>query len=254
MNFHRHHGSTAPGQRRGFNRTMLALSMAGFAVVVASIGLGPHWGKQETPSSNEISRGPTGRHRLAVTFDAGGESDQTIKLLTALENARIRCTFFVTGHWASTHPEFVREILARGHEIGNHSWSHPDLTRLDDAGVRSEILHAETLLTTLAGRSPRPLFRAPYGARNARILRILGELGYTSIYWTLDSLDSNAPQKSPQFLVSRVTRKTDAALDGSIILMHVGEPSTVEALPEILADFHRRGFRMGTISELLSEP
>ena len=82
-------------------------------------------------------------------------------------------------------------------------------------------------------------------------MRIAANLGYRSIYWTIDSLDSVEPRKTPQFLIDRVTSKTDAELDGAIILMHVGIKSTADALPAIIANLQDRGFRLVTVSKLL---
>jgi peptidoglycan/xylan/chitin deacetylase (PgdA/CDA1 family) len=121
------------------------------------------------------------------------------KLLAALDSANVRCTFFLTGRWASQHPDLAKEIHSRGHEIGNHSWSHPDLTLLDTDRIRSEVSRTDAFLTGITGQSPRPYFRAPFGARNLRVLSILADLGYNSIYWTLDSLDSVNPKKARNF-------------------------------------------------------
>lgn len=199
----------------------------------------------------EVERGNPARLAVALTFDAGGETDGFTELLAALEAAHVRCTFFLTGQWASQHPDLARLIHKRGHEIGNHTWSHPDLTQVSDNRVRNEIDQAEQILTPLNGRSPRPLWRAPYGARNGRVLRIANELGYRSIYWTIDSLDSLPPRKSPDFLVNRIMGRSDRDLAGAIILMHVGEPTTAQAVPEILERLQRRGFSLVTISDLL---
>jgi peptidoglycan/xylan/chitin deacetylase (PgdA/CDA1 family) len=87
--------------------------------------------------------------------------------------------------------------------------------------------------------------------RDERVLKIAATLGYRSIYWTLDSLDSVEPVKSPQFLIDRITTKSDAELDGAIILMHVGERSTADALPAIISNLQARGFHLVTISKLL---
>ena len=83
------------------------------------------------------------------------------------------------------------------------------------------------------------------------MLRIAANLGYRSIYWTIDSLDSMEPRKTPQFLIDRITSKTDAELDGAIILMHVGIKSTADALPAIIANLQDRGFQLVTVSKLL---
>lgn len=119
---------------------------------------------------------------------------------------------------------------------------------LNGAGTKS----AEMLLADISGQSPRPRLRAPFGERNERVLRIAATLGYRSIYWTIDSLDSVEPRKTPEFLIDRITSKTDAELDGAIILMHVGIKSTAEALPAIIANLQGRGFRLVTVSTLLA--
>jgi hypothetical protein len=102
-----------------------------------------------------------------------------------------------------------------------------------------------------SGQSSRPRLRAPYGARHAWVLKIAASLGYRSIYWTLDSQDRVEPVKTPQFLIDRITSKSDAELDGAIILMHVGVRSTADALPAIIANLQERGFHLVTISTLL---
>ena len=117
--------------------------------------------------------------------------------------------------------------------------------------MREEISRAEVILNELTGQSPRPLWRAPYGERDDRVLRVASILGYRSIYWTLDSLDGVEPVKTSQFLIDRITQKSDAELDGAIILMHVGFKSTADALPAIVANLRGRGFHFVTVSKLL---
>ena len=119
--------------------------------------------------------------------------------------------------------------------------------------MREEISRADVLLMELAGQTPRPRWRAPFGARDDRVLGIAAKLGYRSIYWTIDSLDSVEPLKTTEFLINRITGQTDADLDGAIILMHVGERSTADALPPIIANLQRRGFELVTISKLLAD-
>ena len=201
--------------------------------------------------ASEIERGPRGTSRIALTFDAGAAADCFQDLITALDTASVKSTFFITGKWARENPDCAREVVRHGHEIGNHTWNHLDLTRQPDDVVREEIARAEVLLTEMSGQTPRPRWRAPYGARDERVLRIAANLGYKSIYWTIDSLDSVEPVKTPQFLIDRITRKSDEELDGAIILMHVGVRSTADALPAIIANLQGRGFHLVTVSELL---
>lgn len=199
----------------------------------------------------EVVRGARGKNEIALTFDAGANAECFDDLIATLETARVHSTFFITGNFAQRHEPCAKAITKHGHELGNHTWNHADLTKQSDEIVREEIMRAETLLTDISGQSPRPRLRAPFGERNERVLRIAANLGYRSIYWALDSLDSVEPRKTPEFLIDRITGKTDADLDGAIILMHVGEKSTDDALPAIIANLQGRGFRLVTVSTLL---
>jgi peptidoglycan/xylan/chitin deacetylase (PgdA/CDA1 family) len=172
-------------------------------------------------------------------------------LIAALESAHVHSTFFITGNWAQRNRDCAEAITKHGHEVGNHTWNHFDLTKQSDEVVREEVTRAEVLLTEISGQTPRPRWRAPFGARDARVLRIAKNLGYRSIYWTINSLDSVEPRKTPEFLIDRITRKSDSELDGAIILMHVGEKSTADALPAIIANLQGRGFHLVTVSKLL---
>jgi peptidoglycan/xylan/chitin deacetylase (PgdA/CDA1 family) len=208
-----------------------------------------------TPADiREVARGPVGHRQIALTFDAGGDASCFSDLTRALASARVQSTFFVTGRWAAENPECAHEITQLGHEVGNHTWHHFDLTRLPDAKVREELSQAESLIIQFTGQNPRPFFRAPFGARDARILRLARQLEYRSIYWTIDSLDSVAPPKTAAFLIHRITARRDEELDGAIILMHVGESSTAEALPAVIANLQGRGFHFVTLSTLLAQP
>lgn len=199
----------------------------------------------------EVDRGPRGKSEIALTFDAGAEAECFEDLIRALESAHANSTFFITGRFTHEHPDCAAEITKRGHEIGNHTWSHLNLTQQPDDVVRDEITQAEHAIVQVSGQNPKPRWRAPYGLRDERILKIATNLGYRSIYWTLDSLDGVEPTKTPQFLIDRITGKSDTELDGAIILMHVGERSTASALPAIIANLQARGFHFVTISTLL---
>ena len=200
---------------------------------------------------DEIDRVPRGKHEIALTFDGGAEAECFDDLIKALANAHAGSTFFITGRFVHDHSDCAAEITKHGHEVGNHTWSHLDLTHQPDDVVRDEIMRAERAIVQASGQSPRPRWRAPYGARDKRVLKIAATLGYRSIYWTLDSEDGVEPAKSAQFLIDRITSRSDADLDGAIILMHVGVRSTADALPAIIANLQGRGFQLVTISKLL---
>jgi peptidoglycan/xylan/chitin deacetylase (PgdA/CDA1 family) len=206
---------------------------------------------EKTGPFGELERGPRGKSEIALTFDAGAEAECFEDLIAALESAHVNSTFFITGNWAQKNRDCAAAITKHGHEIGNHTWNHLNLTQQPDSVVRDEIARAELILTQISGQDPKPRWRAPYGARDDRVLRIATNLGYRSIYWTLDSLDGVEPVKTSQFLIDRITQKSDSELDGAIILMHVGVRSTAESLPAIIANLQGRGFRLVTVSKLL---
>jgi peptidoglycan/xylan/chitin deacetylase (PgdA/CDA1 family) len=224
---------------------------AGHAVATSQPA--PPLSKPEKPArtSTEIERGPRGKSQIALTFDAGANAECFEDLIAALETAHVHSTFFITGNWAQRNMDCAKAITKHGHEVGNHTWNHLDLTKQSDEIAREEITRAEDLLTEVSGQNPRPRWRAPFGARDERVLRIARNLGYRSVYWTIDSLDSVEPRKTPQFLIDRITSMTDAQLDGAIILMHVGIQSTADALPSIIANLQGRGFHLVTVSGLL---
>jgi peptidoglycan/xylan/chitin deacetylase (PgdA/CDA1 family) len=199
----------------------------------------------------EVDRGPRGKNEIALTFDAGAEAECFDDLMRALANAHVNSTFFITGRFVHNHADCATEITKYGHEVGNHTWSHLDLTQQPDEVVRDEIMRSERAIVQASRETPRPRWRAPYGARDSRVLKIAASLGYRSIYWTLDSQDGIEPVKTPQFLIDRITSRSDAELDGAIILFHVGVRSTADALPAIIANLQGRGFQLVTISKLL---
>ena len=249
--------TTAMMSARKFILTGAALSVlfCGSSVLPAARPKNDERSRQTVPGivtpMGEVLRGVRGKNQIAITFDGGANAECFEDLIATLESAHVHSTFFITGNFAQRNMECAKAITKHGHEVGNHTWNHLDLTKQTDEIVREEITRAEVLLTDISGQSPRPRWRGPFGARNDRVLRIAANLGYRSIYWTLDSLDSVEPRKTPQFLIDRITSKTDAELDGAIILMHVGIKSTADALPAIIANLQGRGFQLVTISKLL---
>lgn len=201
------------------------------------------------PSSKEIVRGPTTSRKVALTFDAGSESEATPQILKALKDANVKATFFLTGKWVDENPALVKQIANEGHLIGNHTDSHPDLVKKKDADIVKELAKAEEKIMATAGISSKPLFRAPYGSRDARVLRIAAESGYRSIYWTVDSLDWK-PSMTPDQVKNRILA---ALSNGSIILEHCGSKQSAKILPQLIKDIKSRGYEIVTVPELFAE-
>jgi peptidoglycan/xylan/chitin deacetylase (PgdA/CDA1 family) len=185
---------------------------------------------------------------LAITFDDGPQPQNTPRLLRILRERNIKATFFVVGQMAKEHPEIIRAILADGHEIGNHTWSHPlNMTRLSDEKNRHEVADASKLLFDIAGYRTR-LFRPPGGATNPHLKQMLyTDFGMSTILWSVDPNDWKRPG------VSVVTsRLVNGAHPGAILLCHDLHAPTVDAMPGTLDQLLARGYRFVTVSQLLN--
>jgi len=196
--------------------------------------------------AKDYTRLPTDEKVVALTFDAAYDPAPLQDILAALEEAGARATFFLTGEFVRDFPEWTKKIAA-GYPIGNHSYSHPDFTELSDAEMHTEIEKMETALAGLDLPDPKPLFRAPYGALNKRVLSVLGSKGYISVFWTIDTLDWET-DRTPAQIKAAVLNKLEP---GAIVLMHVGSKQTAQILPEILAEISARGYRFVDLREAL---
>ncbi len=185
---------------------------------------------------------------MALTLDAGASAAPLPSILSTLRNSDVRITFFLTGKWTSTYSAEVQSIAADGHELANHSWSHPDFTKLSADEMRSQLERTSRIIAEVSGRPCAPLFRPPYGARNKTVLATVAAAGYRSIYWSVDSLDSVRKDITPAQICQRVINRLEP---GAIILMHVGSQATAAALPDLIAQIQANGYRIVTVSELL---
>lgn len=200
-------------------------------------------------SSREVDRGATQAKLVALTFDAGSSADPVPQILRALAQRGAHCTFFLTGQWIERYPEAARQIAEAGHELGNHSWSHPPFTSLSDEQIREQLQRTEEIAQWVCRRTTKPLFRPPFGARDDRVRSVVAQEGYLTIYWTIDSWDSVKKDITPQMITDRVMRRIRP---GAIVLMHCGSEATVQALPSLLDALEAQGYRVATVGELLS--
>lgn len=200
-----------------------------------------------------FEHGTRGQKRIALTFDACTtvrEQDPYDPRITAeLQAMHVPATIFVGGGWAAREGAALVELSRDPlFEIGNHTFTHPHLTRLTDGQIRDELLRTQVEIAGVTGRPPT-LFRPPYGEYDARVLRVAAELGLTTVEYDLASGDPDA-HATKESLVSWVLRE---ARPGSIVVMHVNHRRfpTAAALPEIVAGLRRRGFELVTVGDLL---
>jgi peptidoglycan/xylan/chitin deacetylase (PgdA/CDA1 family) len=201
-------------------------------------------------SAAEISRGDPERPWIALTFDAGASIAAWPSILETLREKDVHCTFFITGIVLrqAGGAELLRQALAEGHELGNHSDTHPMFTELTDEQMAQELAALEAKVVEATGHSTKPYFRPPSGNRDDRVLRVVAENGYLNIYWTYHVWDWTGDRTAQEIYNYAV----DGACNGAIVVMHVGAQETADALPGIIDELRARGYRLVTLSELLA--
>ena len=184
---------------------------------------------------------------LAMTFDDGPHPSLTPKLLDILAQRNIKCTFFVIGDLAARYPTIMKRIVAEGHEVANHTYTHRTLTASSDAKIREELQKSQDAILRITGSRPR-LYRPPGGATNTRINQMIhNEFGYSCIMWSVDPQDWRRPG------VSVVTsRLVNGAHNGAIMLAHDIHPPTITAMPAMFDQLLAKGYRFVTVSQLLN--
>jgi peptidoglycan-N-acetylglucosamine deacetylase len=184
---------------------------------------------------------------IALTFDDGPSEKLTPKLLDLLAAHNIKATFFVIGENVAEHPEIVARAAREGHEIGNHSWSHPNLGKMSDEAVRRQLRQTDEAIRQATGKRPT-LMRPPYGSLSQRQKQwIHDEFGYRIVLWDVDPLDWKRP--GPTVISHRILSETRP---GSIVLSHDIHPGTIEAMHDTLDQLETKGFKFVTVSELIT--
>src|SRR5438093_4635736 len=183
---------------------------------------------------------------IAMTFDDGPSATLTPKLLDLLAAHNIKATILVIGENVAEHSEIVARAAGEGHEIANHSWSHPNLGKMSGDSVRSQLQRTDDAIQNATGKRPT-LMRPPYGSITAREKRwIHDEFGYQIILWDVDPYDWKRP--GPAVVRNRILKETQP---GSIVLCHDIHPGTIEAMPSTFDALDAKGFRFVTVSELI---
>ena len=187
----------------------------------------------------------TEENRVAISFDAAWGADKTEKIMQICDEFGVKATFFLVGFWVEDYPEMTKKICDNGFEIGTHSNTHPDMTKLS---VEEQKLELETSINLIKNITQKEvqLFRPPYGAYNDNLISTAESLGLTTIQWSVDSLDWKG--LSAMEITNRIM---NGARNGSIILCHNNSDHILDALPIVLDRLQKRGFTVGPVGDLL---
>ena len=200
-----------------------------------------------SPKENPVYRVESDKNQVAISFDAAWGNEQTSELLDILDEYDVKSTFFLVGSWVDNYPESVKEIAKRGHDVENHSNTHPHMPELSTADMTGEIQACNEKIASLTGNTPT-LFRPPYGDYNNEVVRSVKGCGMYCVQWDVDSLDWKDP--TPEQMCKTVL---DKVKDGSIILMHNGAKNTPAALPSIIKGIQDKGFDIVLIKDLIPD-
>ena len=185
--------------------------------------------------------------KIALTFDAAWGNEDTQKILEVLKKHDVRVTFFMTGGWVENYPDDVKAILAAGHDLGNHSENHKNMSQLSDAKKKEELMKVHDKVRTLTGYEMF-LFRPPYGDYDNAVVNVAKDCGYYTIQWDVDSLDWK--DYGVDSIIKTVTEHKHIG-NGSIILCHNGAKYTAQALDTLITKLKEKGYTFVPVSELI---
>lgn len=198
-----------------------------------------------------IYKGSNYSKKAALTFDDGPDVAITKQILNILRRERVPATFFVTGRMVKEHPQMLKQIAQDGHIIGNHTWSHPQLTKISDQKIVAELQRTNDIVEKEIGKKML-LFRPPYGATNSRVRKLAKDHGFLIINWSVDTNDwrGNSGPTIEGIVKTQIS-------NGGIILQHnAGDKlqGTVDALPNIIKFLRDQNYQLVTVDQLLDSP
>jgi len=183
--------------------------------------------------------------KIAISFDCAWGTDYTDAILNVMEKYNVKSTFFMVEFWAKKNPDFVKKIDEMGHEIGTHSCTHKDMSKLTKSEIEKELVNSCQSIQSITGKKVS-LFRAPFGAYNNSLLEVAESLKLKTIQWSIDTLDWK--DYSAEKIAQRVIKKVES---GAIILCHNNALHTHEALPIIFEVLINQGYSFVPIGELV---
>ncbi|TCO79893.1 polysaccharide deacetylase family protein [Marinisporobacter balticus] len=192
-----------------------------------------------------IRNGDANMNKMAFTCNVDWGNEEIPKILDILEEKNIKITFFVTGRWALKNPELLKFIYSKGHEIGNHAYSHKMHSKISEKENYDQIKKTEDAIMNALGIKTK-YFAPPSGDFNQTTLKVAKNLGYKTILWSVDTVDWRKGS-SKEIIIARVMKKPHK---GAILLMHP-KPATVEALPFLIDKIKEEDIEIGRISDLL---
>ena len=190
--------------------------------------------------------GDTNKKEIYITFDAGFENGNTERILDALKKHGVKATFFLVGNYFETQPELVKRMAEEGHTIGNHTYSHPDMSKIGDIqSFQTELQKNEALYRDILGSEMPKLYRPPQGKFCEENLKMAQQLGYSTVFWSLAYVDwYTDDQPTPEQAFSKLLPRVHP---GAVVLLHSTSSTNAEILDELLTKWEETGYSFGDL-------
>lgn len=190
--------------------------------------------------------GDANQKKIYITFDAGFENGNTERILDALKKHGVKATFFLVGNYFETQPELVKRMAEEGHTIGNHTYSHPDMSKIGDIqSFQTELQKNEALYRDILGSEIPKLYRPPQGKFCEENLKMAQQLGYSTVFWSLAYVDwYTDDQPTPEQAFSKLLPRIHP---GAVVLLHSTSSTNAEILDELLTKWEETGYTFGDL-------
>ncbi|MBU7318044.1 delta-lactam-biosynthetic de-N-acetylase [Paenibacillus oleatilyticus] len=185
--------------------------------------------------------------KVYLTIDTGGPLGDIDTLVKSLKDNKVKANFFIAGYNVKKNPDFIRTLVADGHLIANHTMTHTDMNTQTDEQVRKEIEDYEKLYKDVTGKDIQPYFRFPYGRYNTHLLKMVSDMGYTSVFWSTAMRDWEPRKNGAEDPYNDIMNNLH---DGNIILMHQGSPENIQALDKIIKAVKKAGYEFALLSDI----
>lgn len=193
-------------------------------------------------------KGDTKKKDIYLTFDNGYENGYTDEILDVLKKEKVPATFFVTGHYLESASDLVKRMVKEGHIIGNHSYYHPDLTRVDDERLRRELNRVRDETAELTGQKDMTYLRPPRGVFSERTLEIAKQEGFTHVFWSLAFIDWYVDQQRGwEYSYENIMGQIHP---GAILLLHTVSKDNADALEKVIKDLKKQGYKFKSLDDL----
>ncbi|MTT32138.1 delta-lactam-biosynthetic de-N-acetylase [Terrilactibacillus sp. BCM23-1] len=195
--------------------------------------------------------GETNKKVIYLTFDNGYEAGYTGKILDILKQKHVPAAFFITGHYIMDQPKLVKRMYKEGHIVGNHSWSHPDLAKINDEKAKIELEKLKMTYTELTGDTTMNYVRPPRGTFSERALKLDKEEGYTTVFWSAAYKDwVRDDQKGADYAYDHIMKRMHP---GAIVLLHTVSKDNAEALGRVIDSLKKQGYQFKSLDDLMAQ-